>query len=65
MYFWCETVHSVRVRFLLILVDKEVEVANENLRRWKNYMNKILDSCYINYDDVIDAFAKNAARKNR
>ena len=37
---------------------EEVEVANENLRRWKNYMNKILDSCYINYDDVIDETAK-------
>ena len=37
---------------------EEVEVANENLRRWKNYMNKILDSCYRNYDDVIDESAK-------
>ena len=37
---------------------EEVEVANENLRRWKNYMNKILDSCYRNYDDVIDEAAK-------
>ena len=37
---------------------EEFEVANENLRRWKNYMNKILDSCYRNYDDVIDESAK-------
>lgn len=37
---------------------EEFEVANENLRRWKNYMNKILDSCYRNYDDVIDETAK-------
>ncbi len=37
---------------------QEFEVANENLRRWKNYMNKILDSCYRNYDDVIDEAAK-------
>jgi hypothetical protein len=37
---------------------EEFEVADENLRRWKNYMNKILDSCYRNYDDVIDEAAK-------
>ena len=32
---------------------EEFEVADENLRRWKNYMNKILDSCYRNYNDDI------------
>ena len=37
---------------------QEFEVADENLRRWKNYMNKILDSCYRNYDDVIDEAAE-------
>ena len=37
---------------------EEFEVADENLRRWKNYMNKILDSCYRNYDDVIDEATK-------
>ena len=36
---------------------EEVEVAEENLRRWKNYMSKILDSSYKNFDDLIDEIA--------
>ena len=43
---------------------EEFEVADENLRRWKNYMNKILDSCYRNYDDVIDEIAKEHTLSN-
>jgi hypothetical protein len=37
---------------------EEVEVAEENLRRWKNYMNKILDSCHKNFDGIIDEATK-------
>ena len=37
---------------------QEFEVADENLRRWKNYMNKILDSCHKNFDGIIDEATK-------
>jgi hypothetical protein len=37
---------------------EEVEVAEENLKRWKNHMNKILDSCHKNFDGIIDEATK-------
>ncbi len=43
---------------------EEVEVADENLKRWKHYMNKILDSCYTNFDHLIDVVAKENTLSN-
>ncbi len=48
----------VEISYKNLSCVEEFEVAEENLRRWKNYMNKILDSCHRNFDDLIDMTAK-------